>query len=325
VADRFHLLKNLGDALADLLSRLYPELSRLSEEPPVSTAEGRSVPDLSPPARPMTVIETKTLLSIETAAAPAASGSAPNSAPHRQAQQRALELKEAHRTTRLARYEEVVRLHQLGWSQRAIGQRLGLSGKTIRRWLSQGAFPEYRYPAVRSSKLDGYKPYLDQRFAEGCHNARQLWVELRAQGSSGGCPMVREYLAGLRETSRQEQGTADGRQHGGKLPRPGQLKWLLLRPISEVDDAQYQLIPKLCHSSKEVTLAYGLVMHFQELVRSRQADQLSSWVEVALASGVAEMVGFAREVPRDFAAVLAGLEVEWSHERIAYCTSSPRL
>jgi transposase len=128
--------------------------------------------------------------------------------------------------------------------------------------------------------------------------------------------MVREYLAGLRETSRREPGTADGRQRGGKLPRPGQLKWLLLRPISEVDDAQYELIQKLCHSSKEVTLAYGLVMDFQELVRSRQADQLSSWVEVALASGVAEMVGFARGVLRDFAAVLAGLEVEWSQGQV---------
>jgi hypothetical protein len=158
VADRFHLLKNLGDALAELLCRLYPELSRLPEEPSVSTAEGRSVPNLSPPATPLTVIETKALLPTETASAPAASGPALPAAPRRQAQQRAVELKAAHRTTRLARYEEVVRLQQLGWSQRAIGQRLGLSGKTIRRWLSQGAFPEYRYPAVRSSKLDGYKP-----------------------------------------------------------------------------------------------------------------------------------------------------------------------
>jgi transposase len=216
----------------------------------------------------------------------------------------------------VARFEEVRRLRQLGWSQRAIGQQLGLSTKTIRRWLSHEDFPEYRYSIARPSKLDGYKPYLNQRFAEGCHNARQLWEEVRAQGYRGGCTMVREYLAGLRGTAQQEPGTAGGRQPGSKLPRPGQLKWLLLRPISEVDDAQYELIQNLCRSSKEVTLAYGLVMDFQDLVRTRKADQLSSWVEVALASGVAEMMGFARGVLRDFAAVLAGLEVEWSQGQV---------
>jgi transposase len=77
-------------------------------------------------------------------------------------------------------------------------------------------------------------------------------------------------------------------------------------------DAEYALVAQLCHHSREVTLAYGLVTDFQALVRERQGGQLGSWVAVAEASGVAEIASFARGLLRDWAAVQAGLEVEWS-------------
>ena len=51
---------------------------------------------------------------------------------------------------------------------------------------------------------------------------------------------------------------------------------------------------------------------FQDLVRRRKAEQLANWVELALASRVAEMASFARGIQRDFAAVYAGMELEWS-------------
>jgi transposase len=53
-------------------------------------------------------------------------------------------------------------------------------------------------------------------------------------------------------------------------------------------------------------------MDFQAIVRHRQVEELASWVAVAQASAVPELMSLARGVRRDFAAVRAALELPWS-------------
>lgn len=169
---------------------------------------------------------------------------------------------------RLARYEEVVRLHQLGWSQYAIAKQMDMSRKTVARWLSKGSFPEYKYPAVRHSKVDSYTGYLRERWEQGCHNGRQLLDELRAQGYRGGRTIVREHLSNWRERAEGANANSSGehrdrrQRNDKKLERPRQLRWLLLKKVDELDDDDYQRVMKLCQCSQDVTLAYGLVTDF---------------------------------------------------------------
>lgn len=193
-----------------------------------------------------------------------------------------------------------------------------MSRKTVARWLSKGSFPEYKYPAVRSSKLDAHKEYLRERWEQGCHNGRQLLDELRAQGYRGGRTTVREYLSSWRAEGENDSSSAQGRyrdrrqRNTAKLARPRQLRWLLWKAADELDDEEYQTVLKVCQCNREVALAYGLATDFQDLVRRRRAQELANWVELALESGVAEIASFARGVRRDFAAVYAGMELEWS-------------
>jgi transposase len=193
---------------------------------------------------------------------------------------------------------------------------LGLNRDTVHKWLHEGRFPELRPRPQRTSQLDDHQMYLRQRWAEGARNARQLWAELRQRGYRGGYTRVAEGVARLR----QEHGIPLRRGATGEQPQPKptplpsarQIKWLLLRPVAELTDEEYQLVQRLCAQSREVTLAYGLVMDFAAIVRQRAAEALASWVELAQASGVSEMASLARGVLRDFAAVLAALEQPWS-------------
>src|SRR5205085_7038389 len=75
------------------------------------------------------------------------------------------------RAHRLARYEEVVALRACGASVRTIATRIGIGQRTVQRWLRAGRFPERRQRS--------------ERWAQGGHNATQLWQELRERGDTG--------------------------------------------------------------------------------------------------------------------------------------------
>src|SRR6266487_2591490 len=106
-ADRFHLLKNLGEAVEDLLAR-HLSASRkhrvevaLEEQTPVW--QSKRATRISPTLE---------------------------------------RLQQYRREERLAHYEQVIALHKLGMSQAAIARRLGIGASTVQRWLTAGTFPE---------------------------------------------------------------------------------------------------------------------------------------------------------------------------------------
>lgn len=54
-------------------------------------------------------------------------------------------------------------------------------------------FPE-RKEVHRKNAIDSYRPYLDQRWNEGCRNAAQLWREIRDRGFSGTSSSLRHWV-----------------------------------------------------------------------------------------------------------------------------------
>jgi transposase len=111
VADRFHLLQNLAEALDQVFSAHGPALKA------VSTARGRT---------PVVQPDGQTAVPV------------PPSMPTPQAQTRAAE----RRSRRLATDAQVWALHRQGWSNRAMAQQLGIGRMTVVRSLQAPTFPE---------------------------------------------------------------------------------------------------------------------------------------------------------------------------------------
>jgi transposase len=132
-ADRFHLLKNLGEALEDLLARH------------LSVSRKRQVE---------AALEEQTPVWQETR--------------HPQRSRTPEEGLSPYQQDRLARYQQMIQFHEQGMTQGAIAQQLGVSLNTVRRWLISGCPEMTRGPYV--SRLDPYLPYLFQRWAQGCYN-----------------------------------------------------------------------------------------------------------------------------------------------------------
>jgi hypothetical protein len=94
-----------------------------------------------------------------------------------------------------ARYQQALALQVAGLRHKEVGQRLGVSGRTIGRWLSQGRGPATQRRRKKPSQLDRFVPYMLHRWAEGCRNGTVLQRELAARGYTGGARTVYKFPA----------------------------------------------------------------------------------------------------------------------------------
>ena len=76
---------------------------------------------------------------------------------------------------------KVKRIYELagqGLSERAIARKLKISRNTVAKYLGAEGVPEPKPRPSRGSKLDPYRPYIDQRLADGLENCAVLLSEL---------------------------------------------------------------------------------------------------------------------------------------------------
>ena len=153
VADRFHLMQNLRQALVRMLEHRYRHVVAVARD--VSEARRSAV-------QPPSVVE-------------------PPKRTRTHRLPRGPTMRDVRRARRLERYQQVIELHRQAVSQRAIAKRVGINRETVGRYIRIGRFPE-RAPRKYASKTDPFTDYLRRRWEEGCHNAAQLARELDAQG-----------------------------------------------------------------------------------------------------------------------------------------------
>ena len=90
---------------------------------------------------------------------------------------------------------DIEELKRQGLSIQAISKLTGFDRKTIRKYLVKPeATPVYGPRPARPSKLDAFKPYVEERLKAGVWNAQVLLRELRARGYDGGYTILKDWL-----------------------------------------------------------------------------------------------------------------------------------
>src|SRR5438552_17106846 len=80
-------------------------------------------------------------------------------------------------------------------SIQAISKLTGWDRKTIRKYMqAAGLAPKYGPRSAPPSKLDAFKPYLEERLRAGVWNARVLLRELRVRNYAGGYTILMDWL-----------------------------------------------------------------------------------------------------------------------------------
>jgi len=209
--------------------------------------------------------------------------------------------------------------HQQGWTLDAIAQQVGLSRRTVQRYLHCSTYPERQPRHDRDrSLLDPYKPALLAGWNHGCRNGAHLFRTIRRQGVRGRYGIVALYIRRLRLA----QGLAP-RQRRSQQPLPAvtavsprpltprRATWLVLRPPeSSTEEDHHQLAQLTEHPALAETVA--LAHDFARLIRQRQPTQLEAWLRRAATSALPPFRRFAKGLWADMAAVQAAVTLPWS-------------
>jgi transposase len=265
VADRFHLWKNLAEAVEKTVLQhraLLPE-----PPPPTSPAQPLSQPPVT--------------------CEPRRSG-------------RLSDRVREHHTAVHALVKDSVGL-------RAIARQLGLARNTVRRFAGARDADELLVGqwTGRVSILDPYKPYLDQRYAEGCTVARRLFEEIRQRGYPGQEQVVRRYLHELREAFPRK---APPRRKPSVRDVTG---WITRHPDRlDADDAQQ--LKEILARVPALASTVEHVRAFAELMNNLRGHQLKDWITRVQQDQIPALQAFATGLLKDLDAVVAGLTLRYS-------------
>lgn len=292
VADRFHLVHNLVQALDRACTRHHTALRDAAVAVAAQAYEARA--GIAPPVPPAT-----------------ADTSLKGAAFERERQER--------RARRVARYEQVVALHRAGDPIKQIARTLVIDRRTVRAWLAAGCFPERAKRTTRKPRLlDRFRAEVAAYYDAGGDSAHALTQRLTALGYRGQRVTVWRALRALR-AERPRAGAAPipagevPNASRGRVPSATSTAWLLRKPVEKQTSEERTFLAALLAARPALADAKRLGDEFVRILREQDLAAFDAWIAAAEHS---ELRTFAWGIRRDEAAVRAAITSPWSNGQV---------
>jgi len=273
VADRFHLLRNVVDAL-DQLQRQRRSAGSAAfghgvRAPPVAAPDPPPLPDPTPESKPG----------------------------------------ERWRSYRAGpdQWERARALRAQGWSIQAIGREISLSSKTVRRLLNRATPPSQEYVRHRHVPrlVEPFLPYLLQRWADGCRNGRQLTREIEQLGYLGKGSAVRWMIARWRPPKTR------GQPKRRLLTR--HVPWLLLRTPDLLKNEERADLERVLAADALLDAGYKLVQRFRIALHDLDVTAFKQWLIDAAACDLKPFARLAAGMTDDLEAITNAFRYQCEH------------
>jgi transposase len=285
VADRWHLLKNLGDALKKMLDRYNKELRLAAED--IAKTERKKEMEAKKNDKKLNTPVRKKAANIKKDNGIAESKFKLN-------------------------FKEVKRLRKEGASIKSIHRQTGLHRQTIKRYLQYDEYPTPSRHNLNKEVAD-FEDYVRKRWTQGERNVKQIWREIKEQGFTGSFQKIYRVTKDYPRDPDKEN-----------LPPPLKIQAWSARKVSillrkEIDslekDEQIYLKAFMKHCPK-ATEANSLALQFKEMTDKLKVSLLDPWIEKAQNCGITALKNFASGLKQDYDAVRAAVSLEWSNGQV---------
>jgi transposase len=297
VADRWHLLKNLREAVERVLERhsAVVDAALKTPETPADPACDAAVPESGAATSPVEM-------------SPPRPPSEPLAGSPR------IDAQPSKRQKRIDRFERVHELHRRGHSAARIARELSLSRRSVFRYLRRQTCPAWGLGGSRRSRLDGYREWIDARIAEGLTNAAELHRQLTERGFRGSYGSAYEFVTKrLGAAGKRRERINAAQPPVPARPSARQLSFEWARRAEKRKPAEAARLEAIRARSDELAAALDLADGLAELIRQRSRETLGEWLARAETASDPDLRRFAEGIRRDEAAVEAAVTQRWSN------------
>jgi len=99
-------------------------------------------------------------------------------------------------------------------------------------------------------------------------------------------------------------------------PSAREVALLFLRRPADRADEQRAYVERLLQGDADIAAAYAVTQDFATMLRQREGERLDQWIEDAAHGGIEDLTRFALGLRDDYAAVQAGLTLEYSNGQV---------
>lgn len=302
VADRWHLLKNLREAVERLFARFSSEITKIAQPP--SSVGPTPVEAGSAPS---------------TASAPSGTAPVPPYSPLSPREQ----ARRAKQGVREQRHRRVHDLRDQGVSIRQTASQLGVSIKMVLRYRRQETCPDWKPGRKGGSHMDEHRVLVEEWIKAGGRNAAELHRLLAAKGFLLPYNAVLRYVnPKIGSTGRQGRGTGEATPPRPSIPSARKLSFHFINPPKaevgkpSTEATEPRFLDRMRASIPSLAAALDVASELVSMLRKKVTCPLSDWLTKAEGSGVSELRTFAKSLREDEAAVSAALTEAWSNGQV---------
>ena len=254
IADRWHLLSNLSDAMQGFFLTKQPLLKSLTSQPEAKAPSESEQPELAPWHTGMTK--------------------------HTEEKSQCLHQQ------RVELYHQIHDLAAKKIDVANMARQLGVSRQTIYNYLQMKQPPERTRINLGGRRLiDPYKDYLIQRWNEGCRSAQQMYREIKEQGYTGSSTAVGRFVGPLRAKKGKARSFKSVEPEVATMVSPEEVKkkrpptarqvalWMAFKRGQRLD-WQQNYLDQLCEQDAQIAQAYELIQEFTHMLREREGERL---------------------------------------------------
>jgi len=310
VSDRFHLLKNLSEALEKYMLRLFPARMEIPATEITRTPEMQALLDTRNRAQRIrfakqkykegftvseialvmhasfTTIDKYLLIKDEDIPEDV------NSIRERQHKQAINMMKQ--------KIENVRKLHEQGCSIEEICKITGHIRQTIKKYLSEEcSLINGHYDYRRPGKLQKYEKEILELRSQGMTYPKITEI-IRAKGYNGSVAALRVFMQ--KEREHQKNANAKSIEHKEFIARKWMIQ-LIYRDIEKVKGITHDQYEEVMKKYPILGRAYQVLKQFHEIIFSKKSEMLDSWIYEAEKLEISEINSFTAGIKRDLEAV----------------------
>jgi transposase len=280
VADRFHLLMNVREAVEKILSRVGPDIRAANAA-------------VNAPAGPPTPVPP----------APEPDARTPTATEQRRA---------GKRQAREERFRRVKELTAERLSVRRIARRLRMSRGAALRYQRLDRCPDWQPGRTKATAVDPFAAFIADWVAAGNRNSADLFRELKAKGFTGGYDAARRYLNRLiGSTGRPGRRDTSAPVTPAERTPPSARKLSFRVANPKPDSHSARVLAALRERNPAVHAALETAEELMAMIRRTKATTLTDWLAKVAALGDRDLVNLAASLRSDAAAVQAALTEAW--------------